>query len=265
MVRGVVEDFNAGGGSAMLEAAPRAPELRQYRRELVAWDTRELECGNSAGGVLPVVGTCERQRPVVRLQLVAAHGFGDLRKPLGEKLLHLGPRRERGVVVEVDVRHDRDSRTQRGDRPVGLVAFDDEPACARPGIAPELWNVRADEPRGIATEPRKTEGDHPRGRRLAMCARDDDRFAQRDELGKQLRPAPAGDAVRESARDVYLPALRRRRRIVRDLDVDPDKLVEVRRADTIPAAQLRSPRPRERGVAAHAGSADAGDPDAPTL
>src|SRR3954463_16428248 len=179
MVRVVVEDFHAGGRSPMLESAPGAGELREYPRDRVARDTRELECGNRAGGVLPVVGTCERQRPVVRLELLPAHDFRDLREPLRKKLFHLGLRRERRVVVKVDVRDDGDSRAQRRDRPVGLVAFDDEPAGTGPGdlvpfaadpagtgpgIAAELWNVRADQPRGIPTEPRETEGDHPRGR-----------------------------------------------------------------------------------------------------
>src|SRR3954449_8729098 len=177
MVRVVVEDFHAGGRSPMLESAPGAGELREYGRDLLARDTRELECGNRGGGVLPVVGTCERQRSVVRLELLPAHDFRDLREPLRKKLLHLGLRRERRVVVEVDVREAGGSRAQRRDRPVGLVAFDDEPAGAGPGIAAELWNVRADQPRGIPTEPRETEGDHPRGRRLTVRPRDDDRVA----------------------------------------------------------------------------------------
>src|SRR3954447_3728894 len=70
MVRVVVEDFDAARGSSMLEPAPGAGELRQYRRDHVARDTGKLECGNGAGSVLAVVGTCERQRPVVRRQLV---------------------------------------------------------------------------------------------------------------------------------------------------------------------------------------------------
>jgi hypothetical protein len=79
------------------------------------------------------------------------------------------------VVVEVDVRHDRNLRPQRRDRPVGLVALHDEPALACSSVAAQLRHVTADQKSGVIAEAFEAEGDHRRRRRLSMRAGNDDR------------------------------------------------------------------------------------------
>ncbi len=96
------------------------------------------------------------------------------------------------MVVELDVRHDRDLRAQPLDRSVGLVALGDEPAFPRAGVATELGDLPAHEPRGIEPELGEDERDHPGRRRLPMRAGDHDRASQRDELGEEVRPRRAG-------------------------------------------------------------------------
>ena len=95
------------------------------------------------------------------------------------------------MVVELDVRHDRDLRAQPLDRPVGLVALGDEPALPRAGVAAELGDLAADEPRRIEPELGEDERDHPGRRRLSVRAGDDDRAPERDELGEEVRPRRA--------------------------------------------------------------------------
>ena len=169
------------------------------------------------------------------------------------------------MVIEIDVRNDGDPRPQCRHRPIRFVALDDEPAAAGPRIAAELRNVAADQPGWIATGPLEPEGDHRGGRRLAVCAGDDDRITQRHELGEQLRTALALHPVGERARHERLPLRRRRRRFVGDLHVDSVELLEIRRAHAVPAAHLGAPFPREARVPAHARTADAGDPEAATV
>ena len=95
---------------------------------------------------------------------------------------------------------DRDLGGQREDRPVGLVALDDEPARSRAGIRAELRHGRADQPGGIAAGLGEGEGDHRRRRPLAVRSRDDDRGTGRDELPQELAalraPAPTGRRTR---------------------------------------------------------------------
>ena len=79
-----------------------------------------------------------------RLQLVGADDVRHLGEPALEQLLHLGARRELRVMVELDVRDDRDLRTQQLDRPVGLVTLDDEPAFAGARVSAQLGNLSAD-------------------------------------------------------------------------------------------------------------------------
>ena len=62
---------------------------------------------------------------------------------------------------------------------------------ARTGVAAELRHLAADQERRVEPEPVETERDHRRGRRLAVCAGDDDRRPERDELGEQLASPPA--------------------------------------------------------------------------
>src|SRR3954447_15739595 len=81
MVRVVVEDFHAGDRSPMLESAPGAGELREYRGAPPARPPRELGCGNRAGGVLRFGATCEHHGPVARLEVFPPHAFRDVREP----------------------------------------------------------------------------------------------------------------------------------------------------------------------------------------
>ena len=90
-------------------------------------------------------------------------------------------------MVELDVRHRRDLGAQERDRPIRLVALDDEPALPHAGVSPELGYDAADDPRRIVTELAQDVRDHRGGRRLPVRAADDDRASQRDELGEELR------------------------------------------------------------------------------
>ena len=168
------------------------------------------------------------------------------------------------MMVEVDVEEHRDLRPHRGDRTIGLVALDDEPALARARVSTQLWNVPADEERRIEPESVEAERDHRTRRRLAVRAGDDDRAAERDELREQIGPRPARDPSGKCGGDVHLPAGRRLRWLRRDGDVDPGQMREVGRVDAVPAGHLGAPRMRDERVCAHSRAADAGDPDAST-
>ena len=115
-----------------------------------------------------------------------------MREPVLEEGSDLGARAEGRVMVEVDVEEDRDLGPERGDRAVGLVAFDDEPARAGARVAAELRDLAADEEGRVETEPVETERDHSARRRLAVRAGDDDRAAERHELGEQIGARPSG-------------------------------------------------------------------------
>ena len=258
MVRVAVEDAL----TPSLQPAADAGELHDHA--LGAPDAGELERRERGGGVAPVVLAGNREHEVDRFELLGAHDVRHLGEPRLEQVLDLGERGERRVVVEVDVEEHGDLRAQRCDGAVGLVALDDQPSLSRSRVPAELRNVPADEERGIEAEPVETECDHRARRRLAVRSGDDDRGAQRDELCEQRRARPPRDATRERSRDVHLPPVRRLRRLRRDCDVDPGQVREVRRVDAIPAGHLRTPCSREQRVRAHAGAADAGDPDAPT-
>ncbi len=109
--------------------------------------------------------------------------------PPVEALLELGGRGEGRVVVELEVRHDRDLCRQLEHRPVRLVALDDEPAVSGACVAAQLWDLAPDEERGIVAQRVEAVGDHRSSRCLPMRAGDHDRPSQCDELGEQLRPA----------------------------------------------------------------------------
>ena len=152
---------------------------------------------------------------VRRLELPAAHRRRRPRHPLVEVRGELGFGRVRGVVIELDVRHDGDLRLEEADRAVRLVALDDEPALPDARVAAELRDYPADDPGRIPAELAQDVRDH-RGRRgLAVRASDDDRAASRDELGEErcarpsLRRGPHGRS-RRSPR--IPPAARARRR-----------------------------------------------------
>ncbi len=105
------------------------------------------------------------------------------------------------MVIEVDVQDDGHARPQRLDRPVGLVALDDQRAGAGAGVTAELRHLPADQEGRIAPELAEDERDH-RGRgRLAVGAGDDDGVAQRYELGEELGAGTTGDATRERRGD----------------------------------------------------------------
>ena len=96
------------------------------------------------------------------------------------------------MVVEVDVGDHRHPRAQRGDRAVRLVSLDDEPALPRAGVRAELRHLAADDPARVAAGLAEREGDHRRGRRLAVRAGDDDRRRRSDdELREQVGARPA--------------------------------------------------------------------------
>ena len=117
--------------SSSRRPAPRKPASALGRG--VPVEARQLERRQRARGVQPVVrpghGEVESTGSSVPAPDDVAPG-----RPAAQPLeapLELGGRGERGVVVELDVRHDRDLRRQPEHRAVGLVALDDEPA-ARP-------------------------------------------------------------------------------------------------------------------------------------
>src|SRR5207302_3877063 len=69
----------------------------------------------------------------------------------------------------------------------------------------------------------------------------------------------------EGCRDNCLEPVRWNRRILGDLDRHVDEVVEVRRADAVPAAHLGPPRLRKERVRREAGAADSGEPDPAAL
>ena len=198
-------------------------------------------------------------------QLLGSNDVRHMTEPLVEELRHLRARAERRVVVEVDVQEHRDLRPERRDGAVRLVALDDEPALTGPRVAAELRDLAADQKGRVEPEPVEAERDHRGRRRLAVRSRDDDRTAQRDELGEQVGARPAVDEARERGRHEDLPARRRCGRLRRDRHGDVRrKMREIGRLVAIPACDLGTPRARDERVRAHAGAADPGDPDAPT-
>ena len=228
-------------------------------------DARELERGERGGGVAAVVLARHRELELDGLELLGAHDLRHVREPLLEERRHLGARAERRVVVEVDVQEDRDLGPERGDRAVGLVALDDEPARAGARVAAELRDLAADQERGIEAEPVEAERDHRARRRLAVRAGDDDRAAQRDELGEQVGARPALDAAGERGRDVRPPSRRAAAAArARSSRRSPSRWARYGVSTrSQPATSAPHACASER-VRAHAGAADPGDPDAPT-
>ena len=259
MVGVVVDDRDAVPLADELKAAAGAAEAREHRLRVGAGDPRQLERGERRRGIAAVVLAGHRELERHGLELPPSDDLRHLCQPVVEHGRDLGLGAEGRVVVELDVRDDADLGTQPLDRSVGLVALDDEPALPRTGVAAELADLAADEPRGIEAELGEDEGDHPGRRRLAMGSGDDDRAAQRDELGEELgarRPRHVGIGARHDG----LPPLRHDR-LGRDLDPDALELPQIRRLDAVPAADLGSPRPREEGVGGEAGAADADEPE----
>ena len=147
-------------------------------------------------GTASLKSTGSRSRPQITVSIPARPGLEGLRE--------LGVRAEGRVVVELDVRHDSDRRGKCEDASVRLVSLDDEPAAPGPGVAAELRDLTADEERRVAAEPVEHEGDHRGGRRLAMCASDDDGVGEADELGEELGARRALHPPGEGGRDERL-------------------------------------------------------------
>ena len=272
VMRVVVQHSYAAGLPAQLEAASRALELGEVPARLVPVEAGQLECSQRCGCVPPVVLAWDRELEVNGLELVGADDIGHFGQPALEQLLDLGERRELRVVVEIDVRDDRDLRPQPLDRAVGLVALDDQPARACTRIAPELRDLTADQERRVSSRAVERERDHRGGRRLAVRAGNDDRVLQRNELGKELRPA-SRDTSRCLALCLALGQVRGGHDqlvVVRtgldrfrhhDGDLRGADVVEVRRLVAVPAADFRAPGLREHCIAGEAGAADSDEPE----
>ena len=118
------------------------------------------------------------------------------------------------MVVEIDVCQHPDFGSQQLERSIRLVTFRNEPSASRGRVPAELRYLPADEECRIEAKLAEAIGDHRGRRRLSVGARDHDRPLCRDQLGKQLAPAPPVDQADERCRDHRLPAIRRRRRLL---------------------------------------------------
>ena len=163
------------------------------------------------------------------LELPAADGIRRSCEPVVEERGELRLRGVRRVMVELDVRHGGDLRPQKRDRPVRLVALDDEPALPHARVSAELRDDAADDPRRIVAELAQRVRDHGCGGRLSVRAADDDRAAERDELGEELGArAPLHAAgVRRRHDDLRSPraATAHRRYRHRRREIDSRKIV----------------------------------------
>ena len=215
----VVDHANAAALADELEPPPDSRERRRSHAPRRARSTPASSSAASAAaafvrlcspGTASSRSTGSSSQPRTTAGALASHSLEERRE--------LGLRGVRRMVVELDVRHDGDLRPQERDRAVGLVALDDEPALARAGVPAELRDDPADDPRRIVAELAEDVRDHRRRRRLAVRAADDDRAAQRDELGEELGARATLDASGVRRRDDDLearraaPARRRRRR-----------------------------------------------------
>ena len=190
----------ADGARSRRRPAPRAASPRSSKRRPAPANSGSTRSAFSRA--TPATSSAARAAAALRrlcspgaassnvdgLELVPPHDLAAHGRATLEQLPHLGLRGEGRVVVELDVRQHCDPRPQQLERPVRLVALGDEPALPRARIPGELRDLAADQEGGIEPEPVEHERDHRRGRRLAVCARDDDRGPQFDELGQQLRP-----------------------------------------------------------------------------
>ena len=151
------------------------------------------------------------------------------------------------MVVELDVRDDRDVRGKLEDGPVRLVTLDHEPAGARARVAAELRDLAPDQERRDrrranrgstrSSLPWSSSRGRPRRRSTAGGA---------TSSARKLRAAAPRDPPGVRGRDDRLGAGRRRRRIRRHVDRDPGgpDVGQVRRLVPIPAGHLGAPGPR---------------------
>ena len=150
------------------------------------------------------------------------------------------------------------------DRAVRLVALDHEPARARPGVPAELGHDAPDDPGRVGAELAEHEGDHRRGRRLAVGAPDDDRPPKRRRARRGARPAGGPRRARMGGRDDDLES-GRRRRLATDVDGDPVERLHEDRLAEVPAAYLRPPRARDVRVRREPRAPDTDEVDPPAL
>ena len=127
----VVEHRDPAALADELEAAVGALEPRERRLGAAAVDADPDERLERRGGVPAVVLARDGELEVDRLELPAADDLRHLGEPRVDRLLQLGRRAVRRVVVELDVRHDGDAGPERERGAVGLVPLDDEPARRR--------------------------------------------------------------------------------------------------------------------------------------
>jgi hypothetical protein len=178
------------------------------------------------------------------------------------------------VVVELDVRHDRDLGMQRQERAVGLVGLRDQPLpCSPSRVGAQVADLAADDPRGIHARRAQRNRDHRRGRGLAVGARDADDAPGRCDLAEQVGARAVGQTT--LARRDALGVVRRDRRRVHDLDVvargdvlgamaddraDAGLLEQplgVGRPRAVGPRHLRAQRMRRERIGAHPGPAHA--------
>jgi hypothetical protein len=191
VVRVVVVHADAAGLPAELESTAGTTKLCEQRLGLLPSSRCAVDRLQGRCGVLPVVVTRNGELEVHGGELVAPHDLGDRLEPPLELRLELGGGGERRVVVELDVRDDRDVGGEREDAPVRLVSLDHEPSVTRARVSAELRHLAADQERGVEPEPVEAEGDHRRRGGLAVRSGHDDRAPVRHELGEELRPRHA--------------------------------------------------------------------------
>ena len=125
-----------------------------------------------------------------------------------------------------------------------------------PALPPSCGTTPADDPGRIVAELPEDVRDERRRRRLSVCATDDDRPTQPDELGEEVGARPARNSSRVRRRDHDLEP-GRRPRVAGDVHVDAFERVEEDRLPEVPARDLRPPRPREVRVRRESGATDA--------
>ena len=257
---------------------PPASPLRSSRRPAAAelddrplggrpLDPGQLEHGERGGGIAAVVLAGDRELERDGLQRLAADDVRYVREPLlEERLAHLRLRAEGRVMVEVDVEEDGDLRSQGGDRAIGLVSLDDEPAAAPPPRSRRAARSR----RRSGTRDRDRAGrDRTRSSRSSSSCRVRPRrrssggakTPSREQVGARSPLDPAGERGRD-VRPRSRPAVRAgRAEMVTSI---PSRCPRYGVSTRSQPGNLGTPRMREQRGCAYAGAADTDDPDPPT-
>ena len=191
---------------------------------------------------------------------------------LAEGALELEQRVVGGVVVEVDVRDDRDLGRELQERAIGLVGLGDHPLPLSPGrVRAGRAQLAAHQVCGVAAALDQHVHRHRRGGGLPVGPRDRDAALQPGRFGEQVaamqHPQPAlarehelGVVLRDRRRHHdLLGAVGQVRRVVADrgLETGLAQALAVRRIGTVRSRDLRAERPCDEGEAAHPGAADA--------